>query len=260
MSTKLKGSLLRCLLMTGLPREEFAQILTNLSEPSGFIVTENDVWYPQGLSKPDEAILEKKNDLVLDNSQKDDILWWWLDHSDKASTPNWDIVSTATYNNKPALILVEAKAHYSEMSKSGKSLESDASQKSQDNHEKIGSAIDEANTELNKVISSNIAESFNISRDVSYQLSNRFAWSWKIASMGIPVVLIYLGFLNNIEMGDYFEDAHDWYNCVQNHSKGIIPRTVWGHPIDINGTPFWPLIKSIDIQVPDYTQSDIIRL
>jgi hypothetical protein len=36
---------------------------------------------------------------------------------------------------------------------------------------------------------------FHISRDNRYQMSNRFAWSWKLASVGVPVVLVYLGFV-----------------------------------------------------------------
>ena len=44
-----------------------------------------------------------------------------------------------------------------------------------------------------------------------YQLSNRFAWSWKLAMLGVPVVLLYLGFLNAQDMqddGDLF-----WKSC-----------------------------------------------
>lgn len=33
-------------------------------------------------------------------------------------------------------------------------------------------------------------------------MSNRFAWAWKLATMEVPVVLVYLGFLNATEMGD----------------------------------------------------------
>jgi hypothetical protein len=65
------------------------------------------------------------------------------------------------------------------------------------NHDKIGSAIRQANTNLNL-----ISPGWNLSGDLHYQLSNRFAWSWKLASLGIPVVLVYLGFLNANDMSD----------------------------------------------------------
>jgi hypothetical protein len=34
-----------------------------------------------------------------------------------------------------------------------------------------------------------------LSRDWCYQMSNRFAWAWKLVELGKPVILIYLGFL-----------------------------------------------------------------
>ena len=43
---------------------------------------------------------------------------------------------------------------------------------------------------------------WSLSRDSHYQLANRFAWAWKLADMGLPTILIYLGFLNAAEMKD----------------------------------------------------------
>jgi hypothetical protein len=39
-----------------------------------------------------------------------------------------------------------------------------------------------------------------LSRDWCYQMSIRFAWAWKLAGLGKPVILIYLGFLAYDEM------------------------------------------------------------
>ena len=35
-----------------------------------------------------------------------------------------------------------------------------------------------------------------------YSLCNRVAWAWKLAQLGVPVVWVYLGFLNATEMLD----------------------------------------------------------
>ncbi len=35
-----------------------------------------------------------------------------------------------------------------------------------------------------------------------YQLCNRVAWAWKLADLGVPGVLVFLGFLNATEMRD----------------------------------------------------------
>jgi hypothetical protein len=65
-----------------------------------------------------------------------------------------------------------------------------------------------------------------ISRDSHYQMSNRFAWSWKLAEYGIPVVLVYLGFLNASEMvdrGDPFANQDSWESLVMAHSSPLFP-------------------------------------
>ena len=41
---------------------------------------------------------------------------------------------------------------------------------------------------------------YELKYEECYQMSNRIAWSIKLASIGIPVVLIYLGFINTEEM------------------------------------------------------------
>ncbi len=64
------------------------------------------------------------------------------------------------------------------------------------NHAQIGRAISEASLGLKDTM-----DGWNLSRDSHYQLANRFAWAWKLASMGVPVVLVYLGFLGAAEMG-----------------------------------------------------------
>ena len=85
-----------------------------------------------------------------------------------------------------------------------------------------------------------------------YQLCNRFAWSWKIASLGVPVVLIYLGFLNAREMldqGEPFTNHAAWEACLRDHAKSIVHEEAWGKRFQINGVPAWFLIKSMELPV-----------
>lgn len=66
-------------------------------------------------------------------------------------------------------------------------------------------------------------------------MANRFAWSWKLAQVKFPVVLIYLGFINAAEMGLGFNSPQEvsfpnheaWKNLVFTHSKGLFTSTVW---------------------------------
>ena len=88
-----------------------------------------------------------------------------------------------------------------------------------------------------------------MSRDDCYQMANRFAWSWKLASLGVPVVLVYLGFLNAIEMsdlGDPFREPADWVECVKAHSKDKVPGDAWDREWAMpNGASFAPRIVSV---------------
>ena len=88
---------------------------------------------------------------------------------------------------------------------------------------------------------------WNLSRDSHYQLSDRFAWSCKLASLGIPVVLVYLGFLNAQDMSDQgklFRSYADWERTVTEYGKGVVDNDCWGRWLDVEGTPFLPLIRT----------------
>ena len=46
---------------------------------------------------------------------------WWLEVVRGANTPNWDVASMCLIEGREGLLLVEAKAHLSELSRQGKS-------------------------------------------------------------------------------------------------------------------------------------------
>jgi hypothetical protein len=64
------------------------------------------------------------------------------------------------------------------------------------NYSQIERAIDEASRNLNVM-----NPGWKLTVDVSFQLANRFACAWKIATLVISVVLVYLGFLKADECG-----------------------------------------------------------
>ncbi len=101
----------------------------------------------------------------------------------------------------PGLILAEAKAHYGELGSGG------GVAKNHQNEKRIRDAIAEANHNLNR-----ISYGWNLTADSHYQLCNRFAWGWKVASLGVPVILVYLGFLNVEDMPGYrvFRTDEEW--------------------------------------------------
>ena len=127
----------------------------------------------------------------------------------------------------------------------GKGLDRTASLNSQENHRQIGWAIVEASDGL----ASATGKPWGLSRDHRYQLSNRFAWSWKLASLGIPVVLLYLGFLNAQDMADdgpLFRSEAEWTRTLKDHCRGAVDERCWGEWLDFAGVPFIALIRGID--------------
>ena len=100
-------------------------------------------WMPQGHGNPDEGRLETFGPSWLPGHpawrEMED---WWLKHKRGANTPNWDIAVGCTIEDRPGLVLVEAKANWPELSTAGKLLRSDASQNSHQNHAHIGAAIE----------------------------------------------------------------------------------------------------------------------
>src|SRR3974390_960405 len=79
--------------------------------------------------------------------------------------------------------------------------------------------------EANFALRRNIPGVF-LSRDVSYQFSNRVAFAWKLASLGIPTILIYLGFIGDEPIAgesDYFQTPGDWQSAFARHTAKHFP-------------------------------------
>lgn len=237
-----RGSQLRCQLLTGLPREQVAARLTELARPSGALVTPVDQWLPSGPGIPLEARIDSDPGFVPPEVQEA-LLSWWLVVRRQANTPNWDIAATCQFGDKPGLILVEAKAHDRELKDAGKRAPTTANGRK--NHERVALAIEEANGGLNRIL-----PDWGLSRDRCYQISNRIAWAWKLASLKVPVVLVYLGFLNAHEMADQgqpFATAHEWELCLRRHSRDMVPGDAWGERLQVGQTPLWLLFQAMEL-------------
>jgi hypothetical protein len=228
-----------------------ADKLTKLTGLPDVHAEAKDFWMPQGLPvlKADDEwdtnlIEEAKlgNSIgFLSDDQREKVTSWWLAVRAGANTPNWDMASTCIIGEKNGLLLVEAKAHDAELKKDGKPRDKDASDGSDRNHEQIGRAISAASAGLNEAMAG-----WNLSRDSHYQLANRFAWAWQLASMGVPVLLVYLGFLCATEVNDLgkpFADYADWSRVVLEHSRNIVPQRAWGQDIKAGCTTIKPLIR-----------------
>lgn len=236
-----KGSRLRCLLLTSQPDQAFAEALTRLVSPHA-TVEPHHLRAPHGFLQPDEAKLGETPGFLSD-SQRTEITDWWLEETRNANTPNWDLVSQCRIGEQDGLILVEAKAHEGEFK-----TDSDSCGAKEPNAGQIRKAIRDATDAWNQIL-----PGFALAFDSHYQLSNRLAFAWKLAEMGIPNVLVYLGFLDAHEMDDgkrkLLSDPEQWRDCVLRKSGGRVPEQVWEQTFSVGGTPVTVVIRSARVAV-----------
>lgn len=223
---------------------DFLKEINLLVQETGAVITNDDVWVPLGFVDPREAQLKN---FLRDNfgpGYYDEIVQWWM-HVD-TTTPNWDLVSTCTINGKRGILLVEAKAHCGELNEEshGKYLSREASENSIRNHIKIGEAIIEAKEGINRSF-----PDVTISRDNCYQLSNRVAHAWWLASHDIPAILMYLGFRDAEDMNYgrrvIFRTHEEWETCFLNHSRQVGVDGIVDECVDCGKSSFKLIVKSI---------------
>ncbi len=115
------------------------------------------------------------------------------------------------------------------------------------NHDKIGNAISEARGDL-----SLYSDGIKISHDNYYQLSNRIAYTWKLASLGIPTILLYLGFLNDpywiSKRKKHFVTDGDWSEEIKRYfaQVGALPLLDKKKITLPNGTPMFFITGSLE--------------
>lgn len=256
---KKRGSRPRCVLLTDGRREEVAARLTNLVAVPEVVISAADRWMPydkpvlreNGQWDDTPAQEARAGELISllpfskarQGEIKKEVLDWWLavPHR-RANTPNWDLASACHINGQPGLLLVEAKAHLEELRPNPDSCSST----NPANRKRIQQAIEQANAALTAAT----GNPWRLSRDHHYQLSNRFAWAWRLADLGVPVALLYLGFLNAQDMDgkdtELFQSAEQWAAAVREYGKGVVDNACWGQMLDIDGTPLLPLLRVYD--------------
>jgi hypothetical protein len=242
-----RGSKPRCHILTDGSPADVAQRLNAIAAPFAHVIY-NDRWMPLGFSNVLEPELDKADDL-LDAAKREQLRSWWLpENYPRARTPNFDIASTCLIGSKRGLLLIEAKAHINELRgeahgrrktprKARPGEVEETAEYREASHETIGRAIEWAREGFS------IATGFpwGIDRDRCYQMSNRFAWAWRLMDLGIPVVLVYLGFLNASEMNDIspaFGSHEEWEREIRAHSANIVPPEIWDKTLRVNGESF----------------------
>ena len=111
---ELRGSRLRCLILTSGSLEQVGHRLTRLVEPYAEIDAQRDTWMPRGFLEPKESTLEE-NDKLLPPGMCRELTNWWLAKPRGATKPTWDIASTAMIGSVLCLPYGVAVLHFGYM-------------------------------------------------------------------------------------------------------------------------------------------------
>ena len=238
----------------------FLQELEALVAPTPCRIAPDAIYLPQSHAEPAEARLDVFGRRVLPNHPVwDELRRWWLRHPKGANTPNWDLAVTCQIEERPGIVLVEAKANVPELSEAGKAparegvgrglrsvpRSEESIQRSADNAQQISAAIDSARSALEPQL-----PGISIRWDRHYQLSNRLAFAWKLASNGIPTVLLYLGFTGDTGMRALLRDEAEWQALFRRHLAAVCPSGITEKPIRTGAAEFWVLCRARRVLEP----------
>jgi len=220
---------------------EFMQLL----RPLDLRLDVNSYWMPRGYAFPQEARLETFGPRVFPTHAAWPLLTsWWLPSGSRGNTPNWDIALRGEIEGQQGLVLVEAKANEEELSKEDKCGGSGGSALSLENSKHIRGAIEEARRALDGIV-----PEISISCDNHYQLSNRIAFASKLANLGIPTAVVYLGFTGDegiANAGRPFIDDADWLRVFRDKCLKVCPAPMHS-PIQTDKAPFWIVARSREV-------------
>ena len=219
--------------------------LLRLSKAQYGVISKTDAW------KPNSREINKEWEIEpfclahcagwFDASKITD--WWLPKQEARIRGATWDLLSTCAVNGRRGLLLVEAKAHEGELGRKGKAMPSGSLQ-SDLNDRQIRSRL----SEVTKGLRAGGRLNVKLNADSHYQLANRIAWAWKLAEVGMPVILLYLGFLGDTYFKDYLRDRDHWQRTMGSYMEGIVPLSLPESVIEGKaGGSFTLMIRSLDV-------------
>jgi hypothetical protein len=218
------------------------------------VVQADDSYMPVSKDESKEARLETFGPKVLNDAETwTSLKTWWLVHP--GNTPNWDFASACVLEGKRGVLLVEAKANVPELSKAGKRLVGARagkgkaafapSSKAKQNDARIREAIAEAGREFTAL---GVGKAFTA--EAHCQLANRLAFTWKLASLRVPVALVYLGFCGDhglVRIGAPLACEEHWCDLLRGHLSSCVPMNERELRVPVNGVPLWFAMRARDV-------------
>ena len=226
---------------------KFVTQLREMLQPVAVNVPDQPAFVPIGYGNPTEAQLHNAElPFEVLHPVQAQLRDWWLAYPIGAKTPNWDLVVECEVEGRPGLVLVEAKANQAELKTDGKTEPDDPDTRSGENHRRIRSAIAAAQLGLAEA-----GAQTRIDVRSHYQLVNRIAFTWKLATLGIPTILVYLGFTGDTgiwDVGRPFSSHDEWRSVLLGHAAQVAPESLWDPRIGLDQAPMWMLIRSLPVR------------
>ena len=264
------GSRRRILELTSAPNPVVAETLSSLIEGHG-TVGSGDLWSPRGANAPSPIRLDEATGFIKDPMKKSALREWWISGEplfNRAMTqrqtagrasrpmrlPAFDLVSTfGAEGSDSGILIVSAAAHIGE-------LNSDhAHQREKTALPQIKKAFAEASAGWNALLLKHaedygykLSHRVKLSTEAHYRLATHFAFAWKLAQLGVPVILLYLGFLDATELEPdgrlIFRDGEMWNKCVFEKTSKPLPEEIWDASFDVpDGAKITVLRKTMRI-------------
>lgn len=248
-------SRLRCLELTGRGGTATAETLSSLIKGFGSVAPD-DAWAPRGKNQVEEPRLDETTGLLKDPNLKNTLREWWVSPNSGSRTPTWDIASACTIDTHPGIFLIEAKAHLGELNSER------ISTREKRNIKHIHAALAEATDGWNNILEDyaeqrgfKLSHKVKLTTNTHYPVCMQFAFAWKLASLGVPTILVYLGFLNALEPDEKdtrisFPNQALWSQCVFEKTSKPLPEEIWDETFIVGSTPLTILRRSIEVDPP----------
>jgi hypothetical protein len=205
-----------------------------------FILKDENPSDRQYLTKIKHPVINK---ILTEDIQEELLSWWLAKRKGQQSLPQFNFLSTCMIDEKPGLFLIQFKKRVDNDFPEGKNNEDN-----KDNHKQIGDRI----SSVSEKLSDDDKFSFGLTHESYYELSNRFAWTWKLADLGIPVVLVYLGFISTKEMDEKIFYSHVDFvrSMITGDPAKIVDPNAWEKKFEVGDgekkTPFIALLRSLE--------------
>ena len=226
----------------------FETIISDLLEGTSARLADPDCRHPKGRRKKKdwteariEDFLRKNSVSTLPNGLDRK---WWIPY--KGNRPTWDLLCHIEVEKKPGLLIVEAKARVKELSENDSKAAPDLKNpRSRANDYSVRLRLCEASLALTDLDLGR----FRLSADDHYQLSNRLAYLHKLASEGVPTVLMYLGWLKSPDWPvDPLQDTNHWETIVRDHMQAIAPWAFVGRSHEVErGASMQMVVRSLSV-------------